>query len=200
MRARFPLFNSACDLAQSFWRQLLKEGDSVIDATLGNGHDALFLADIVLRGNGGFVYGFDIQETAIENTWKLLTNAFSEEDLKRVILYLDSHDKMDKNIVQPVKLVVYNLGYLPGGNKGVTTSTGSTLESVQQGMSLLAPGGALSIVCYPGHREGEKEEKALADFFSKAPAHLWSVSHMRFLNRQKAPSVLIVQKNFLELP
>lgn len=47
-------------------KELLKmaagEGDIVVDATMGNGHDTQFLAELV--GENGHVYAFDIQESA----------------------------------------------------------------------------------------------------------------------------------------
>ena len=46
-------------------------GDVVMDATVGNGHDTLFLTSLV--GAGGQVIGFDIQQQAIESATKRLT-------------------------------------------------------------------------------------------------------------------------------
>ena len=45
---------------------MYKEGDYVVDATIGNGYDTLFLAKLVKES--GHVFGFDIQEQALINT------------------------------------------------------------------------------------------------------------------------------------
>ena len=195
MHARFSLFNTAVDLAHSFWTSLLKEGDHVIDATLGNGHDAHFLAKIVLKGDKGTLFGFDIQETALVNTWKQLASAFNESELKRMILFHENHNQMKRLIKEPIKLIVYNLGYLPGGDKKLTTFALSTLESIRQGMEMLINGGVISIVCYPGHDEGLNEEKILLDFLKSLLPSAWSVSHFQFENRVNAPSLILVQKS-----
>ncbi|WP_235597825.1 methyltransferase domain-containing protein, partial [Geobacillus stearothermophilus] len=43
--------------------QAVNEGDIAVDATVGNGHDTVFLAELV--GERGHVFGFDIQAEAI---------------------------------------------------------------------------------------------------------------------------------------
>ena len=42
------------------------EGDICIDATAGNGHDTLLLAELV--GASGSIIAFDIQEQAVQET------------------------------------------------------------------------------------------------------------------------------------
>jgi len=190
----FPLFNTACDLAHHFWRDVLRDGDSAIDATLGNGHDALFLANSILK-KGGRLYGFDIQESAINTSFAELKKIFPDEQLRRVHFFQESHDQMGKHVKDPVRLIVYNLGYLPGGDKSVTTMTDTTLASIEQGLNMLLPDGLLSVVCYPGHDEGEREESALLDFFQKLDTRHFAISHFRFLNRKKAPSLILAQKS-----
>ncbi|HNA62889.1 MAG TPA: class I SAM-dependent methyltransferase, partial [Rhabdochlamydiaceae bacterium] len=78
---------------------------------------------------------------------------------------------------EPVKLVVYNLGYLPGGNKEITTMTQSTLLSLGVASELITQGGALSITCYPGHLEGAREEKAIAEWVYQLNSLKWDVTH-----------------------
>lgn len=194
MYSAFPLFNTACDLSHSFWKPLLSPGDHVIDATLGNGHDTLFLAKILLGFSEGELYGFDIQGKAVEKTRGLILSQCGEDSIERIHLFHESHDKMDRYVKKPVKLIVYNLGYLPGGDKTITTEVESTLSSVAMGLNMLAPAGVLSITCYPGHSEGEREERALLDYFTSADPASCSVSHFRLLNRKRAPSLILVQK------
>lgn len=97
--------------AKWFVKQQVTEGDICVDATVGNGFDTLFLAECV--GQKGKVYGFDIQQTALDNTKKLLTEAGL---LDRVYLFHDSHSHMGTYLSNnTVKAVMFNLGYLPGG-------------------------------------------------------------------------------------
>lgn len=135
--------------AHQFWREHLKATDHVIDATCGNGKDTAILAEIVPQG---LVFAIDIQEDAI-------VKAQAYVQTSNVKFLHQSHTQLPKD--EKVRLVVYNLGYLPGGNKALTSQTGSTLQSVQAALAMLPLGGALSITCYPGHPEGANEEKAL---------------------------------------
>lgn len=52
--------------AKNLLEKAVTSGTVVVDATLGNGHDTLFLANIV--GESGRVYGFDVQEDAIQTS------------------------------------------------------------------------------------------------------------------------------------
>ena len=118
-------------------------GDTVVDATAGNGHDTVFLAR--LAGPSGQVHAFDVQEEAIRATRErlekegLLTSA--------VHLHLASHDRLAELVTGPVKAVVFNLGYLPGGDKKTVTRTGCTLAALEQAAALIAPNGLLSVMC-----------------------------------------------------
>jgi predicted methyltransferase len=191
----FPLFQTPLDLAHHFWRALLKPGDIVIDATCGNGHDTLILAQAALTADSGRLIGYDIQEEAIALTRERLTASLLPEQLSRVELYCKSHRDLDDNLHDgTVALIVYNLGYLPGSNKQLTTKRETTLQSVRRALSLIKPGGVLSITCYPGHAEGAIEEAELLTLCSQLQANEWSCCHHRWINRRQAPSLLIIQK------
>lgn len=135
---------------------LVGAGDTVIDATMGNGHDSLFLAELI--GPGGHCYAFDVQEQALENTrQRLLQSAV----LERVSLFHLCHSKMDTQIPAllhgKIRAVVFNLGYLPGAEKAITTTWSTTLQALGKSSTLLAEGGILSILVYPGHSQGRDE-------------------------------------------
>jgi methylase of polypeptide subunit release factors len=167
------------NLAQSYWKKHLKSTDLAIDATCGNGHDTLFLSQLCK------VIGLDIQPSAIENT-KNLVGAAAE-------LHLLSHEWIDTLGVSP-NLIVYNLGYLPKGDKSITTKLESTLISIRKSLEILVPGGALSITCYPGHDEGLREEEAILKWANELPFAEWSACHHRWLNRPRSPSLLWIVK------
>ena len=176
----YPIFNSHLDFAHETWEKILESGCWAIDATCGNGHDTLKLAQLV--GASGGVIGIDIQEKAIENTEARLTEARLKGQPK-VHLFQQSHETFPALAYEnPISLIVYNLGYLPGGNKDLTTLTSSTLNSVSQALDLLSFGGALSLTCYPGHAEGAAELLALLDFFEGLSPLEWNVTHHQFLN------------------
>ena len=190
MRSTFPLFQSHLDLVKIYWKQLLKPADWAIDATCGNGKDVLFLASLIPNGK---LIGIDIQEKAIQATQDLLTRSLT--NTSHVQLIQQSHATFPEWIPnESIALVVYNLGYLPGGNKEIVTSTEGTLKSVQSAKELLKKGGILTITCYPGHLEGKKEESLLIEWSRSLSPKEWSVCHHQWLNRQHSPSLIVIQK------
>lgn len=192
----FPLFQSHLDLAHSYWEQLVEQGDCVIDATCGNGHDTLKLAALSLTADKGTLWSFDIQCQAVEHTRSLLAASLGAQEMCRAHIIQHSHTSFPKTISEgSVKLIVYNLGYLPGGDKTITTCVDSTLQSIQAARKLIAPGGAICVTCYPGHTEGAREQDCVFDLVKEWPPQTWSVALHQWLNRRKAPSLLLIQRN-----
>ncbi len=155
--------------------ELLQEGDVAIDATVGNGHDTLFLATRV--GRKGKVYGFDIQQQALDSAYERLEAA---GQAAQVSLYHAGHETMA--IVLPesaqgkVRAVMFNLGYLPGGDKQRTTGASTTLAALQQSLSLLAAGGAISLLAYTGHPGGREEAELVKGWAATLPPDLFEVA------------------------
>lgn len=170
-------------LAHQYWTHHLSSEDVAIDATCGNGHDSLFLVERCKA-----IYCYDIQEKAIESTRKQL-----KKYLDKVHFCHESHRQFS-NISMPVRLIVYNLGYLPGSNKKLTTMTDQTLESLQNGLDLIAVGGMLSITTYPGHKEGLKEHHAILEFCKQVDPSQVMICQHQWLNRPLSPTLLIIKK------
>ncbi len=137
-------------LAQLIIREAIREGDTVIDATAGHGHDTVFLAQCV--GESGRVLAFDVQEIAIRSARAKVTAAGLAA---RVEFYQNSHARMAQYAAaDSLAAVMFNLGYLPGEDHDLTTVTAETLAALAAAAGLLKPGGVLSVVCYPGHPAG----------------------------------------------
>lgn len=193
--AKFSLFQSHIDLAHRYWTQLISIGDSVVDATCGNGHDSLILAKLALSDHSGNLLSIDIQQDAIDATQTLLSKQLTPLQLARAKTTLGSHAQFPAEIAKDtITLIVYNLGYLPKGNKSLTTHSTSTIESLNKASELIRSGGAISITCYPGHTEGKNEEQAVLEWASFLDPSLWSSCHHRWLNRKHSPSLLFLQK------
>jgi hypothetical protein len=137
------------------------------------------------------MYAFDIQQKAIDNTRLKITSHLSSQEQQQVTLFHSSHAYL-QTIQLPTAptLIVYNLGYLPGGDKSITTQTDSTLHSITQGLQLLKQQGALCITCYPGHEEGRKEESAILDYLINHPSAYTQLHHHRWIHREHAPSLI----------
>ena len=181
------LFKRITTLAQAQVDLVAGEGSIAVDATAGNGYDTLYLAEKV--GNSGHVYSFDIQEEALQNTReRLKTKGLSE----RVSLIPDSHANISEYVTEEVSVMMYNLGYLPGGNQEVTTTARVTLESVEKSLTLLVPGGIITIVVYPGHPEGKREKELLMAYCSELIPAKAAILYTRLLNQEGLPPELII--------
>jgi hypothetical protein len=181
-------------LAHTYWKEHLRPGDVAIDATCGNGRDTLMLAQILLECPDSLLIGLDIQPAALEKTALLLKKSLPDSYLSRVLLHRLCHAQID-SIPLPIqpRLIVYNLGYLPGSDKTITTQTPTTLQSLQKGALLLASDGAISITCYPGHPEGEKEELEILAWTQLLNPAKWLVCHHRWVNRSASPSLFWIR-------
>lgn len=172
------------------FKEHINEGAVVVDATAGNGRDSVFLAELV--GDKGRVYSFDIQKKAIENTERRL----SEKNLlKRVKLIEDSHSKLEKYINEKeIDGMIFNLGYLPGGNKGIVTRSEPTLSALEKGLDLLKTGGIIVLVIYTGHPGGREELNGILGLSAELSADEYNVLRYHFINQENPPQLLAVIK------
>ncbi|SKC72841.1 tRNA (mnm(5)s(2)U34)-methyltransferase [Maledivibacter halophilus] len=184
MQAKY--LSKATDLAKNLIAMVVKKNDVVIDATVGNGNDILFLCDLV--GEKGKVIGFDIQDIAIENTEKKLRD---KNMIDRVMLINSGHEKLKEYVDTKVSAIMFNLGYLPGKNHEITTKYKTTIEAVKQGIDLLEVNGIMTIAIYPGHKEGLKEKEELLKYLSTIDQKQGNVLKMEFINQINNPPLLI---------
>lgn len=182
-------YKNAVSIARSICMKKLKAGDRAVDATMGNGKDTAFLSNIV--GKDGVVYSFDIQETAISNTKRILENCTE----KNVVLVNDGHENMDKYVANNVQLIIFNLGYLPGGNHNITTKCKTTIEALEKALNLIARGGAVVISVYYGHLEGKREKKEIEAYVSELNQKIFNVLKICFMNQiNDPPEVICIEK------
>lgn len=181
---------SARHLAARVFSDRVRAGDLVVDATLGTGQDCEQLCRLV--GKEGHVYGFDVQQDALNRTRERLESAGLAN---RAELILSGHESMRDFVPRGIRLAVFNLGWLPGSDKTVTTRVKSTVKAAQAALDLLSPRGVLVICVYPGHEEGRREEEALLRFASALSPRVFTVLHQRFLNGGPgAPSCLLIER------
>jgi predicted methyltransferase len=167
-------------------RKVVKEGDYVIDATAGNGNDTAFLASLV--GPSGLVYAFDIQEPAIENTRIRIKEKGYEE---RVKLIKDGHQNMDQYVKEKVNAVMFNLGYLPGGDHSIATIGETTIAAINKSMELLRQGGVITIVVYYGGDSGFDEKNQVMEYIETIDFKRFTVMKTEFVNQPNCPPILV---------
>lgn len=178
------------ELAQTILRDTILAGDTVIDATAGNGHDTAFLAECV--GPGGRVIAYDLQEQAIEAARMNVETAGFDE---RVEFHLTTHARMAEHAAAgSVAAVMFNLGYLPGEDHAFTTQATETVAALTAAIEVLKPGGALSVVCYPGHAAGAQEARDVETWITELTRHGWRVAKYGMLGTLRPAPFLIVAR------
>ncbi|CAN6980293.1 unnamed protein product [Brassica rapa subsp. trilocularis] len=189
----------ATEVAHVVWEQVIQKGDMVIDATCGNGNDTLAMLKMVTDESdccGGCVYAMDIQKDAIESTSCLLDQTLGSEEKERVKLFNMCHSKMEEIVPEnsSVRMVAFNLGYLPGGNKSIITASNTTLLALKAAERVLMPGGLISLVVYIGHPGGREELEVVEAFGSSLPVSDWVCCKLQMLNRPLAPVLVFMFK------
>ncbi|CAN1263220.1 Putative rRNA methylase YtqB [Linum perenne] len=187
----------ATEVAHLVWSRVVKPGDTVIDATCGNGHDTLAMLKLVADESGrGRVYGLDIQKDALNSSSSLLDESLTPKERELVKLFGICHSRMEGILPEnsPVRLVAFNLGYLPGGNKDVITVPETTRLALDAAKRILLSGGLISLVVYIGHPGGREELEAVEGFASGLSVDEWSCCKFQLLNRPVAPVLVFLFK------
>ena len=170
------------EMAHDFLAQVITKDDVVLDATMGNGHDTLFLAKLAKQ-----VYAFDIQEQALQKTSQRL----QEAGLTNVELLLQGHENVDQFATE-VKAAIFNLGYLPTADKCIITKPHTTIEALEKLCQMLVKGGRIAIMIYYGHEGGDIERDAVMDYVSQLPQQEYTATIYRTLNQINNPPFLVM--------
>lgn len=173
----------------------LRPGDRVVDATAGNGHDTVFLAQQVLPG--GRVFAFDVQAAALERTRSQITNGKPPTEMPEAIALIHAgHERFDDHLPPEfkgrIRAFMFNLGWLPGSDKRLTTRRETTIEALDKSTDWLAEGGLITVVCYPGHEAGEVEAQAVEQWAARLPADSFEAQAIAFLNLDGTPPRCVV--------
>ena len=208
------LIQHTTELAMHIAAGYVKPGDIVIDATCGNGHDSLRLAEM----RPGHLYAFDLQPDAVRKTRELLEREGFGEELApggSITVTCLGHEHMTEFFREQglcgntgpedrsagpaapgfASVILFNLGYLPGGDKQLTTRAETTLEAAKAGQLLLKKDGLLCITMYSGHPEGAEEKRALLAFAEGLDSKCWHVGFVRMLNQKNdPPEILLISR------
>lgn len=186
------------EMAHWMLKDIIKTNDVVVDATMGNGYDTQFLAEL-----GANVYAFDVQEEALNATEKRLDDAgiknqIFEKNLSKLLtepsvnLVLSGHEKLSEYVKEPIKAAIFNLGYLPKTDKSVVTKADTTLTALDALTNQLVVGGRIAIMIYYGHEGGMEEKNAVIKWTSSLPQKDWEVTSYAPLNQIHTPPILVL--------
>lgn len=211
------------DMAHTLWRAVMRPGDTVVDATMGNGWDTVALARILAdldaspagdASKPGRVVAFDVQEDALTSTRARVREMLTPDQASRVDLVLKSHERMEEHVRVPgvnafddddddagmetdaVGVVCFNLGYLPGptADKEVRTRRTTTVSAVASGVRVLRPGGVLTVVGYTGHEGGWEEVEAVMELVSSLDPREFTATNHSVVNRDNCPQLIAVHR------
>ena len=164
----------------------ISKGDTVVDATCGTGQDTVVLAHAV--GREGKVYAFDIQKKAL-----LLTEArLRSHGISNVHLVMGSFVSMGSHIPgNGASAVVFNLGYLPGGDHSITTEADTTIEGLECALRTIRPGGVVTAVLYSGHDKGAEEKRCILEWADSLDPSKYHAAHVEFPNQHRHPPEIL---------
>ncbi|MEY3807307.1 MAG: hypothetical protein RI893_283 [Pseudomonadota bacterium] len=187
---RISLINTAHDLILN----VLKPGDIALDATVGNGHDTLFLAEQIAPS--GQVYGFDIQPSAIASTLERFRQTPWSDCLTLIqASHADMADNIPATLHGKISAIMFNLGYLPGGDKSVITLTESTLTALTIASRILARDGILTVLAYPGHPGGDSETNQVQCWCEQLNSNQFTVDTFYSTeHKDSAPRLFVLRK------
>ena len=174
--------------AKEILQERLPKDGTFVDFTMGNGHDTLYFANYCSEGH---VYAFDVEQMALDNTRKLLDD---NGGFDNVTLILDSHHNVDKYVQGEIDAGIFNLGYLPGSDKSVTTQCNTTLEALDKAVKMLKTGGVIVVIIYPGHSEGTREADMVEEFCAKLDKHTYNTYKYALLNKKNPPYIVAAEK------
>lgn len=171
-----------------FIREHVQEGDLCIDATAGNGNDTQVLCELV--GNAGKVIAFDIQQEAVNQTRKRLEKAGVAQ---RAEVRLESHVNMGRYAEKDsVSCIVFNFGYLPGGDHALATKKETSISAIYEGLELLKKGGMMSLCIYSGGDSGFEERDAILEVIKKLDSKQYLVIVSAYYNRPNNPPIPVL--------
>ncbi|GJP51764.1 hypothetical protein CLOM_g10907 [Closterium sp. NIES-68] len=209
-------------VAHQLWSSVVRRGDTVVDATCGNGHDALAMAALALSlaptaGDAesareevrGRVVAMDIQEEAVRRTNQRLAAGLSEQQMARVHTICGCHSTLLHHVApDSARLVAFNLGYLPHADRHpsvatpspptalpvLTTRPSSTVAALAAAVTATAVGGVISVMAYVGHTGGREEYDAVLNVAASLPTDSWVCWEHRSINRPLSPRLVVMRR------
>ena len=180
------LITRVTEFAMTVTLAYVSSGDTVVDATCGSGQDTLVLSRAV--GDTGKVYAFDIQRKAV-----LLTETrLKSHGCGNVHIAMKSFASMSEHIAPgTASVVVFNLGYLPGGDHSVTTTAAETLRGLDAALDTIRTGGIITVVMYDGHEAGKEEKKRILKWAEDLDPQRYHASYVSLINQSNDPPEIL---------
>ena len=178
--------NNTKTLIEFFMKNYISEIKVAVDMTVGNGFDSKNILEILQPEK---LYCFDIQKEALENSRTLL------EKYSNCELILENHKNFYKYVKENIDFAIYNLGYLPKGDKYITTNAEDVEESLKKLLEKLNSKGVIFITFYIGHSAGQIESLEISKFLQNLNQKEYTILKFTFENQKNNPPyVVMIQK------
>lgn len=173
-------------ISHDFLKPALHKQARAIDATLGQGQDTLFF----LKARAARIAAFEVQADVAARTMERIGSS-------KVQVYLTGHEHMQESLpsdwVENTDAILFNFGYCPHENPQIQTRPKTSLEAVQQALTMLKVKGRMALVFYP-HEDWEEESALIEDFLMTLDPHVFAIQKVIQLNAKKAPFVVCLEK------
>ena len=120
-----------------------------------------------------------------------------------VKLIKDGHENVKQYIsedhIGKVDAAIFNLGYLPKGDKSIVTTPQTTISAIQNIFDILNEEGIIILVIYHGHDEGKIERDALMDYLTQLDQNQAHVLQYQFINQKIMHHSFVLSKKRLDL-
>lgn len=186
-------FSNVHQIVEYIINMHVKEDFICVDGTLGNGFDSLKILSKL--SNKGTLYSFDIQKEAILKSEKLINSASLRN--KNYHLICDSHENVREYVKETIDFFILNLGYLPGGDKSITTDYNSVSKFLKNIKYITNEGGVGIIVFYPGHESGKIELDNISEILTNYDQKCYNILEIKFINQKNNPPQIILIERIL---
>ena len=88
---------------------------------------------------------------------------------------------------------MFNFGYLPGGDKTITTNADTSIKALNRASKSLNHNGLISLICYPGHTSGALEADAIKAWFKELNGFKIE-THLAVSPKPTAPILYVLKK------
>lgn len=187
MKREIIMLQNALQFSHTLLKEVLTDYDHVVDATMGNGNDTLFLAQAV--GPNGKIYAFDVQNQALLKTQQRLVD---NKLMKHIELIQDGHEHIENYLTEDevIKAAIFNLGYLPKSDKTRITLPATTRQALDALLKHLSDKGRIVLVSYYGHPGGKEELTMVDHYCQRLPQEQYNVLRYQFINQKNDPPIL----------
>ena len=88
---------------------------------------------------------------------------------------------------------MFNLGWLPGGDKSITTMRETTMPAIKAAIDLLGDDAILNIAVYPGHPEGDAEGKMIEEYLGTLSRFKVCATKVKIVNSATSPYFFMIE-------